>query len=172
MANSLSTIGIDFKTKFFKFDDAKIKINYIDTAGQEKFRAISLNYLKGTDGAILVFDITKKNTFELIGTWIDDIRENNKNNIGKMLLGNKADLESEREVSKEEGEKLAQLLDCKYYETSAKTGQNVNEALDEIAKTTYLIWKNNNNNRESIRLSSAQSVEKVSVVEKKKCCSS
>ena len=171
--NSLSTIGIDFKTKFFKFDDAKIKINYIDTAGQEKFRAISLNYLKGTDGAILVFDITKKNTFELIGTWIDDIRENNKNNIGKMLLGNKADLESEREVSKEEGEKLAQLLDCKYYETSAKTGQNVNEALDEIAKTTYLIWKkNNNNNRESIRLSSAQSVEKVSVVEKKKCCSS
>ena len=90
-----------------------------------------------------------------------------------MLLGNKADLESEREVSKEEGEKLAQLLDCKYYETSAKTGQNVNEALDEIAKITYLIWKkNNNNNRESIRLSSAQSVEKVSVVEKKKCCSS
>ncbi len=169
---TLSTIGVDFRTKYFKFDDTKIKVNYIDTAGQEKFRAISLNYLKGTDGAILVFDITKKNTFELIGTWIDDIRENNKNNIGKMLLGNKADLESEREVSKEEGEKLAQLLDCKYYETSAKTGQNVNEALDEIAKTTYLIWKKNNNNRESIRLSSAQSVEKVSVVEKKKCCSS
>ena len=136
--NSLSTIGIDFKTKFFKFDDTKVKVNYIDTAGQEKFRAISVNYLKGTDGAVLVFDITKKETYELIGTWLDDIRENNKMSIGKMLIGNKADLEDEREVSKEEGEQLAQMLECKYYETSAKTGQNVNEALDEIARTTYL----------------------------------
>ena len=167
--NSLSTIGIDFKTKFFKFDDTKVKVNYIDTAGQEKFRAISVNYLKGTDGAVLVFDITKKETYELIGTWLDDIRENNKMSIGKMLIGNKADLEDEREVSKEEGEQLAKLLDCKYYETSAKTGQNVNEALDEIARTTYLIWKKSNENRNSIRISQADSV-KPSIVEKKGCC--
>ena len=168
--NSLSTIGIDFKTKFFKFDDTKVKVNYIDTAGQEKFRAISLNYLKGTDGAVLVFDITKKETYELIGTWLDDIRENNKMSIGKMLIGNKADLEEEREVSKEEGEQLAQMLECKYYETSAKTGQNVNEALDEIAKVTYLIWKKSNENRNSIRISQADSVGKPSIVEKKGCC--
>ena len=57
---TLSTIGIDFKTKYFKFDEEKIKINFIDTAGQEKFRAISVNYLKGTDGVLLVFDITNK----------------------------------------------------------------------------------------------------------------
>ena len=170
--NSLSTIGIDFKTKYFKFDDAKIKVNYIDTAGQEKFRAISLNYLKGTDGAVLVFDITKKETFKLIGSWLDDIRENNKTNIGKMLIGNKADLEEEREVSTEEGEQLAQLLECKYYETSAKTGQNINEALDEIAKTTYLIWKKNHENRNSYRISSAEAVEKVSDNQKKGCCGS
>ena len=167
--NSLSTIGIDFKTKFFKFDDTKIKVNYIDTAGQEKFRAISINYLKGTDGAVLVFDITKKETYQLIGTWLDDINNNNKMSIGKMLIGNKADLEDEREVSKEEGEQLAKLLDCKYYETSAKTGQNVNEALDEIARTTYLIWKKSNENRNSIRISQADSV-KPSIVEKKGCC--
>ena len=167
--NSLSTIGIDFKTKFFKFDDTKVKVNYIDTAGQEKFRAISVNYLKGTDGAVLVFDITKKETYELIGTWLDDIRENNKMSIGKMLIGNKADLEDEREVSKEEGEQLAQMLECKYYETSAKTGQNVNEALDEIARTTYLIWKKSNENRNSIRISQTDSV-KPSIVEKKGCC--
>lgn len=167
--NALSTIGIDFKTKFFKFDDTKIKVNYIDTAGQEKFRAISVNYLKGTDGAVLVFDITKKETYQLIGTWLDDINNNNKMSIGKMLIGNKADLEDEREVSKEEGEQLAKLLDCKYYETSAKTGQNVNEALDEIARTTYLIWKKSNENRNSIRISQADSV-KPSIVEKKGCC--
>ncbi len=59
---------------------------------------------------MLVFDITKKETFELIGTWLDDIRQNNKMNIGKMLIGNKADLENDREVTKEEGEELAKLL--------------------------------------------------------------
>ena len=168
--NSLSTIGIDFKTKYFKFDEDKVKVNYIDTAGQEKFRAISVNYLKGTDGAVLVFDITKKETFELIGNWLDDIRENNKMSIGKMLLGNKADLEEEREVSTEEGEQLAQLLECKYYETSAKTGQNITEALDEIAKLTYGIWKKTNENRNSIRISAADSVGKPSVVQGKKGC--
>ena len=168
--NSLSTIGIDFKTKYFKFDEDKVKVNYIDTAGQEKFRAISVNYLKGTDGAVLVFDITKKETFELIGNWLDDIRQNNKMSIGKMLLGNKADLKDEREVTKEEGEKLAELLQCKYYETSAKTGQNINEALDEIAKLTYTIWKKANENRNSIRISAADSVGKPSVVQGKKGC--
>ena len=58
--NLLSTIGIDFKTKYFKFDEEKVKFNFIDTAGQEKFRAISVNYLKGTNGVILVYDITNK----------------------------------------------------------------------------------------------------------------
>ena len=168
--NALSTIGIDFKTKYFKFDEDKVKVNYIDTAGQEKFRAISVNYLKGTDGAVLVFDITKKDTFELIGTWIDDIRENNKMNIGKMLIGNKADLEDEREVTKEEGEKLAELLQCKYYETSAKTGQNINESLDEIAKLTYSIWKKSNDNRNSIRISAADSGKPSLASEKKGGC--
>ena len=171
--NSLSTIGIDFKTKFFKFDDTKIKVNYIDTAGQEKFRAISVNYLKGTDGAVLVFDITKKETFDLIGTWLDDIKKNNKMDIGKILIGNKTDLELDREVSQEDGKKLAEQLKCKYYETSAKTGQNINEALNDIAKITYLQWKKTHENRHSIRISSTDSVEKDShVAEKKKCCSS
>jgi small GTP-binding protein len=167
--NAVSTIGIDFRTKFFKFDDTKIKVNYIDTAGQEKFRAISVNYLKGTDGAVLVYDVTQKKTFELIGTWLDDIRENNKMSIGKILIANKIDLELDREVTKEEGEQLAELLECKYFETSAKSGQNINESLDEIAKITYEQWKKTNENRNSIRISGA-SEGKVSIHEKKNCC--
>lgn len=166
--NSLYTTGIDFRTKIFKFDDTKIKVNYIYTASQDKYRAISLNYLKGIDGAILVFDITERNTFEIIGSWLDDMRENNKMNIGKVLIGNKSDLESERIVSKEEGEELAKLLKCKYYETSAKTGQNINQALDEMAKITYSIWKNSEN-KNSITISSIDS-EKPSLVVKKKGC--
>jgi len=89
-------------------------------------------------------------------------------NIGKILIGKKADLESERKVSKEEGKQLAKLLECQYYETSAKTGQNINQALDEIAKITYLIWKNSEN-KNSIMIASTDS-KKPSLSTKKKGC--
>ena len=172
--NLLSTIGIDFRTKFFKFNDEKIKMNFIDTAGQEKFKAISVNYLKGTNGVILVFDITKKKSFDLIETWIDEIKQNNKFNIGKILLGNKTDLEIDREVPKEEAIKLAENLGCQYFEGSAKTGENINEALNTVASETYESWKKyrNEENRHSIRISSADSdnANRVSAEEKKKCC--
>ena len=173
VSSNVSTVGIDFKTKFFKFDDTKVKVNYIDTAGQEIFKSISLNYLKGADGAILVFDITNKETFDLINSWIEDIKENNQMNIGKILIGNKVDLEESREVDKSDGEQLAKKLECPYFETSAKTGENIIEALDEIAKITYLQWKQANG-RHSIRISSSDSVksEKEKEVKKGGCCGS
>ena len=172
--NLLSTIGIDFKTKYFKFDDEKVKFNFIDTAGQEKFRAISVNYLKGTNGVILVYDITKKDTFDLIQGWIDDINENNKENIGKVLLGNKLDLEEERDVLKDDAQELANKLGCKLFEASAKTGENINEALDEIARTTYHYYKKlkESEKRNSIRISSSSQNSNNNNEEnnKKKCC--
>ena len=169
----LSTVGIDFKTKYFKFDDDKVRVNCIDTAGQEKFRAISINYLKGTDGALLVFDITNKETFELITSWLDDIKQNNKMNVGKILIGNKSDLDSERTVTKEEAESFAELIQCKYYETSAKTGENIQEALDEIAKIAYMEWKTSHSNRESLKLSASDFCDRKSVKKGKKgCCGS
>ena len=151
--NMLSSIGIDFKTKFFKFEENKVKFNYIDTAGQEKFRAISVNYLKGTNGVILVFDLTNKETFDLIGNWIEDIEQNNQSDIAKILFGNKSDVLDGRQVSIEEAEQLADKLGCKYYEGSAKTGQNINEALDEIAIISYEQYKSSER-RHSIRISS------------------
>ena len=172
--NLLSTIGIDIRTKFFKFNDDKVKMNFIDTAGQEKFRAISVNYLKGTNGVILVFDITKKESFDLIETWIDEIKQNNKTNIGKILLGNKSDLEADREVQKEDAVKLAEKLGCQYFEGSAKTGENITEALNTVASETYESWikYRQEENRHSIRLSSADSdsANRVTVDEKKKNC--
>ena len=124
--NTLSTVGVDFKTKFFKFGETKIKVNYIDSAGQEKFKSISTNYLKGTDGVILVFDLTKRETLNLVTYWADCIKKNNRENIGLILFGNKSDLKNDRQVSYEEGKNLGNNLGCKYYEGSARTGENIN----------------------------------------------
>ena len=164
--NSLSTIGIDFQTKYFKFEDRKIKVNYTDTAGQEKFRAISVNYIKGTNGVILVFDITNKESFDLLETWMNELRENNKVDVSKVLIGNKSDLQEKREVTKEEAEKFAESIGCAYFEGSAKTGENIFDALDEIARITYFSVKDNEEeiSRDSIVL------EKDLKDQKKKCC--
>ena len=168
--SNVSTVGIDFKTKCFKFDDTYVKVNYIDTAGQEIFKSISLNYLKGADGAILVFDITNKETFDLINSWVDDIKENNQMGIGKILIGNKVDLADSREITKAKGEQLAKQLECPYFETSAKTGENIIEALDEIAKITYLQWKQANG-RQSIKIRASDTVEsEKEKKDKKGCC--
>jgi len=166
--NCLSTIGIDFQTKFFKFEDKKIKVNYTDTAGQEKFRAISVNYLKGANGVILVFDITNRESFDLLESWMNELRENNKAGISKVLIGNKSDLAEKRDVQKEEAEKFAESIKCKYYESSAKTGENITEALDEVARITYLDAKNNEEeiSRESIVLSREEKNEKKKIF----CC--
>ena len=164
--NVLSTVGIDFQTKFFKFDgDQKIKVNYIDTAGQEKFRAISVNYLKGTNGVILVFDITNKETFDLLESWLKELKDTNKSNISKVLVGNKSDLAGNREVTVEDANKFANNINCKYFEASAKTGENINEALDEIARISYINFSSTEERSNSIVLSKQQGKKK-----KKKCC--
>ena len=167
--NTMVTVGVDFKTKYFKFDEKEIKINFVDTAGQEKYRAISKNYLKGTDGVIFVFDLTKKETFQLIADWMQFMKEHNKKNIGKILFGNKNDLISEREISYEEGKKLANELECNYYEGSAKTGENVEILMQEIARITYLEWKNNDEDKDTIRLSNKSFNSSVNH-NNKRCC--
>ena len=167
---TLTTLGVDFKTKFFKFEDKKLKINYIDTAGQEKFKSISENYLKGTDGVILVFDLTNKETLDLVNYWADCIKKNNRDNIGLILFGNKSDLENDRDVTYEEGKNLADKLKCLYYEGSAKTGENIEFVMNEIAKISYFEWKKTKENRMSIRLSSVASIEEEKINNKKKFC--
>ena len=167
----LSTMGIDFKTKFFKFDDKKMKINYIDTAGQEKFKSISENYLKGTDGVILVFDLTNKETFDLVTYWHECMKKNNKSNIGKILFGNKNDLEDKREVTYEEGKELANSIGCDYYEGSAMSGENIDFVMNEIAKLSYNEWKKTGDNRNSMRLSSVGYID-IDSTKKRHCCKS
>ena len=128
--------------------------------------------MKGTSGVILVYDITNKETFDLIQGWIEDINENNKADVGKVLLGNKLDLEDNRQVPKEDAEQLAKELGCKFFEGSAKTGENIQEALDEVARISFEKNKSSKDvdKRKTIKLKKEENSDNQDDSKKKKCC--
>lgn len=124
----LSTVGIECYYKKVNYKNKRVKLVIYDTSGQEKFRTIVSNYYKNTDGVILIFDISNKKTFTKIEYWLNEIKENSGNDNGTFILfGNKCDLDSEREVSYEEGKALADKIGISYLEGSAKTGKNIKE---------------------------------------------
>ena len=130
----LPTIGFDRSTKIITLaKDKNIKISFYDTAGQERYRSIASNLIKYSDGAILVFDITKKETFNAIPKWIESVREHKGNDYPITLIGNKLDLKEEREVEAVEGKKLAEKYGFSFFETSSKEGTNVHESILELA---------------------------------------
>jgi small GTP-binding protein len=124
----MTTIGVDFKTKFLTIDNVRVKLQIWDTAGQEKFRAITKAYYRGAHGILVVFDVSRRDTFNQTKVWIDSIRDSSvdTNPIDVILVGNKCDLE--RAVSREEAESLAKQFQINYYETSAKESVNVETA--------------------------------------------
>ena len=137
------TIGVEFGGKTIEVKNKNIKIQIWDTAGQEAFQAITRTYYKGAIGALLVYDITKHDTFDHINKWINEVKNNGSKDIVCMLIGNKKDLEEERQVRYEEGKELADKNKMLFLETSAKTAENVQECfylsaekiLEQISKT-------------------------------------
>ena len=105
-----------------------------DTAGQERFKNIQASYYKGANGILVVYDITNRESFEHLNSWLIEIEKNGNKNVYKLLIGNKSDLEEKREIKKEEGEEFASINGLEFFETSAKTGQNVTEAFDCLIK--------------------------------------
>ncbi len=170
--NMLSTIGVDLKSRYFKFENQKVRCNFVDTAGQEKFKSITHNYLKGLDGVLLVYDVTARDTFDLIESWVKSILENNDKKVSKILFGNKIDLQDDRKISKEEGEKLAEKLECVYFEGSALTGENVNESMNQIAKLSYYNYDKikGSEHKNSITLNKKGTVNDKKKDKKKGCC--
>jgi Ras-related protein Rab-2A len=123
------TIGVDFGSKTIRLDDGtNVKVQIWDTAGQESFRSITKSYYRGSICALLVYDITRRSTFENLSRWLEDLREVAYNKMVVLLVGNKADLAGSREVSTEEGTEFAKKHNLIFYETSAKTGLNIEQA--------------------------------------------
>ncbi|KAF2296628.1 hypothetical protein P3X46_021444 [Hevea brasiliensis] len=128
------TIGVDFKVKHVTIGGKKLKLAIWDTAGQERFRTLTSSYYRGAQGIIMVYDVTRRETFtNLSDIWAKeiDLYSTNQDCI-KMLVGNKVDKESERVVTKKEGIDFAREYGCLFLECSAKTRVNVEQCFEEL----------------------------------------
>merc|ERR1719382_76242 len=133
------TIVVDFGYKIITLDGCKIKLQIWDTAGQESFRSITRSYYRGAAGILLVYDTTRRETFTHVNQWLNEVKQhaNQVKDKSIILVGNKCDLEDERQVSAEEGAAFAKTNGLLFLETSAKTGHNVDEAFLIPAKDIY-----------------------------------
>ena len=128
-----STIGVDFRVVTLQYNNTVAKIHVWDTAGQERFKSISVNYFRSTHGFLFMYDITNKQSFQNLNNWIDMAYSTNKSSVVNFLIGNKSDLETNRQVSTEEARDLAEIRKFNFFETSAKDNQNVNKAFEFFA---------------------------------------
>lgn len=130
-----ATVGVDFKLKFITVGQKVVKATIWDTAGQERYRTLTSSYYRGGHGVILVYDVTRPDTFAAVQQWLNEVdtyAPGGGKSVIKMLVGNKADLESERAVSSADGEALARSKGMLFLETSARSGDGVKQAFEEV----------------------------------------
>ncbi|CAH8465137.1 unnamed protein product [Schistosoma guineensis] len=133
-----ATIGVDFKVKLVTVPDGtKIKLSIWDTAGQERFRTLTPNVYRGSHAAVFVFDVSNRESFDHLTSWMEELKTYSDNpNMIKLLVGNKIDNIS-REISREEGLRFARLYSMPYAETSAKTSEGVNQLFSDVVTRIY-----------------------------------
>ena len=169
----LTTVGIDFKIKTETINNKQYKLFLYDTTGQEKYKSIALNIIRNAQGIILMYDITNKKSFESIPEWIKSIRDSKGENFPMILLGNKLDKEDIRVISEKEGKELADEYGIKFFETSNKTGVNIQQSgmalVNEILKIKEneikdsFVSKSSHNSKLSSKRTTLKS-------EEKRCC--
>lgn len=130
-----STIGVDFKVKHMDVMGKRVKLTIWDTAGQERFRTLTSSYYRGAQGVVMVYDVTRRDSFENLDQWLKEIKlysPNNGEGVVKLLVGNKIDLE--REVSREEAEAWARSQGMLFLEASAKTKMGIRQCFLEVVQ--------------------------------------
>jgi small GTP-binding protein len=123
------TLGVEFMSRVIQTNTRKIELQLWDTAGQEIFRSVTKGYYRGAIGAFIVYDMTRTNTFQNLEEWVNNVRSTAIPDVVCVLIGNKSDLADDREVPREAGLKFAEAHNLLFFETSAKTGANIEEAM-------------------------------------------
>ena len=172
------TIGVEFGEKTLEINNKNFKIQIWDTAGQEQFRSITRSYYKNSVCAIVVYDITRRETFENVVNWIEDCKNNSSRSILIVLVGNKSDLESDRQIMTEEGKEFANKYGVKFFETSAKNKININEIFKEssefianrIEKNYYDLDNDACGIKRNYSINKLKNNNKKKSVSKKGCC--
>ena len=166
------TIGVDFKLKTLEVNGKKVKLQIWDTAGQERFKNITASYYRGGNGVLVVYDITDRDSFENLNSWLIEIEKNANKNVYKLLIGNKSDLEDKRKVTYQEGKDFATSNGMQFIETSAKTDSKVKDAFElltqEIIKSNVTKDKGNEKKERTVHL--ADKGAEISTKQKKGCC--
>ncbi len=169
--NMFQTCGIDSFSKSITLENGEeINLLFYDTAGQEQYRAISFNLIKGTDGIFLVYDITDRQSFVDINRWIESILDIKGEDFPIILIGNKIDLKEKRVVSEEEGKKLADDNRYAFIETSCKDGTNIEESVKILIPKILEYKKEQKNNKVENGKPSTKLSKKKQKEKKKKCC--
>ena len=137
-----ATVGVEFGSKIISINNQQIKMQIWDTAGQEKYKSVSSIYYKGAKGALLVYDISRKETFNNLNRWVNEIKNNSDENINILLIGNKCDLEEGRQISQEEAFEKAKEINAGFLEVSALQAVNIEKAFKYLIQQIYS--KNNN----------------------------
>ncbi|CAM8999414.1 unnamed protein product [Rhodiola kirilowii] len=141
--DSKATIGVEFQTRTLMIQQKSVEAQIWDTAGQERYRAVTSAYYRGAVGAMLVYDITKRQSFDHIPRWLEELRAHADKNIVIILIGNKCDLESQRAVPTEDAKEFAQKEGLFFLETSALEATNVETAFTTLLTEIFNIVNKN-----------------------------
>ncbi|CAD8115936.1 unnamed protein product [Paramecium sonneborni] len=149
--NIKATIGVEFIKKFVQVDKGLIEIQLWDTAGQEQFRSVIRSFYRGAAAVFIVYSVNLKESFDQLSIWLNEIEYHAHSEIIKVLVGNKCDLQ--REVQKEEAESLMNNNNFSlFFETSAKTGENIDEAFIQTAKLVLLKYFSSDSFRQATKV--------------------
>nr|XP_061815857.1 EF-hand calcium-binding domain-containing protein 4B-like [Nerophis lumbriciformis] len=159
--STTATVGIDFSVKILTLNNMQIAMQLWDTAGQERYRSITKQFFRKADGVVVMYDVTMDESFKAVSPWLANVKDAAGEGVQILLLGNKMDMDSDREVSLKEAEQLAQESKVMFYEVSAYTGKNVTESLTHLAR---VLMEQEDKVRDTTVLLSAQPLRK------KACC--